>query len=172
MSRCCCGPRWPRRSRGQGLRVSDLDGADRLVAPSAVRLATDPAAAFAEADIVLVTVKSGDTAAMAELIAEHGASGATVVSLQNGVGNVDVLLARLGGMARVVAGMVPFNVVQTRAAGRAAALPSRDQRDRPDRRRRGRVARGARREGRGGGREPRTWPACCGASCCSTSTMR
>ena len=40
-----------------------------------------------------------------------------VVSLQNGVGNVDVLLARLGGMARVVAGMVPFNVVQTREAG-------------------------------------------------------
>ena len=97
----------------RGLRVSDLDGADRLVASSAVRLATDPAAAFAEADIVLVTVKMRDTPAMAELIAEHAPSGVTVVSLQNGVGNVDVLLARLGGMARVVAGMVPFNVVQT-----------------------------------------------------------
>jgi 2-dehydropantoate 2-reductase len=41
----------------------------------------------------------------------------TVVSLQNGVGNVDVLLARLGGMARVVPGMVPFNVVQTLSQG-------------------------------------------------------
>jgi 2-dehydropantoate 2-reductase len=102
-----------------GLRVSDLDAADRLAAPSAVRLATDAAAAFAEADIVLVTVKSGDTAAMAELIAEHAPSGVTVVSLQNGVGNVDALLARLGGMARVVPGMVPFNVVQTRAGGEA-----------------------------------------------------
>ena len=102
-----------------GLRVSDLDGADRVLPPSAVRLATDPAAAFAEADIILVTVKSGATAAMAGLIAEHAASGATVVSLQNGVGNVDVLLARLGGMARVVPGMVPFNVVQTRAEGQA-----------------------------------------------------
>jgi 2-dehydropantoate 2-reductase len=40
-----------------------------------------------------------------------------VVSLQNGVGNVDVLLSRLGGMGRVVAGMVPFNVVQTLDAG-------------------------------------------------------
>jgi 2-dehydropantoate 2-reductase len=100
-----------------GLRVSDLDGMDRPVPASAVRLATDPAAALAQADIVLVTVKSGDTAAMAELIAEHGPSGATVLSLQNGVGNVDVLLARLGGMARVVAGMVPFNVVQTHAKG-------------------------------------------------------
>jgi 2-dehydropantoate 2-reductase len=97
----------------QGFRVSDLDGADREVAPSAVRLATDPAAAFAEADIILVTVKSGATEAMAGLIVEHAMSGATVVSLQNGVGNVDVLLARLGGMARVVPGMVPFNVVQT-----------------------------------------------------------
>jgi 2-dehydropantoate 2-reductase len=102
-----------------GLRVSDLDGADRVLAPSAVRLATDAAAAFAEADTILVTVKSGATEAMAGLIAEHAVSGVTVVSLQNGVGNVDVLLARLGGMARVVPGMVPFNVVQTLAAGQA-----------------------------------------------------
>jgi 2-dehydropantoate 2-reductase len=100
-----------------GLRVSDLDGVDRVLAPSDVRFATDPEAALAEADIILVTVKSGATQAMAELIAEHAASGATVVSLQNGVGNVDVLLARLGGMARVVSGMVPFNVVQTLAEG-------------------------------------------------------
>jgi 2-dehydropantoate 2-reductase len=100
-----------------GLRLSDLDGADRLLAAGAVRLATDPAAAFAEADVILVTVKSGDTPAVAGLISEHAPSGVTVVSLQNGVGNVDVLLARLGGMARVVPGMVPFNVVQTRAEG-------------------------------------------------------
>jgi 2-dehydropantoate 2-reductase len=100
-----------------GLLISDLDGADRVLAPSAVRLATDPEAAFAEADIILVTVKSGATEAMAGLIAEHAVSGATVVSLQNGVGNVDVLLARLGGMARVVPGMVPFNVVQTQEKG-------------------------------------------------------
>jgi 2-dehydropantoate 2-reductase len=100
-----------------GLRVSDLDGADRLLTATAVRLATDPDAAFAEADIILVTVKSGGTEAMAGLIAEHAGSGPTVVSLQNGVGNVDVLLARLGGMARVVPGMVPFNVVQSHAQG-------------------------------------------------------
>jgi 2-dehydropantoate 2-reductase len=102
-----------------GLRVSDLEGADRLVAPSAVRLATDPEAAFAEADIVLVTVKSGNTSAMAQLIAEHAPSGVTVLSLQNGVGNVDVLLALLGGLGRVAAGMVPFNVVQSREHGAA-----------------------------------------------------
>jgi 2-dehydropantoate 2-reductase len=97
-----------------GLRITDLDGTDRLVAPSALRLATDPAAAFAEADVILVTVKSGDTRDMAALIAQHAPSGTSVVSLQNGVGNVEALLARLGGMACVVPGMVPFNVVQTR----------------------------------------------------------
>jgi len=96
-----------------GLRISDLDGADRVLPPTATKLATDPAAAFAEADIVLVTVKSGNTEAMARLLAEHGPSGTTVVSLQNGIGNADVLLARLGGMCRIVPGMVPFNVVQT-----------------------------------------------------------
>ena len=91
---------------------------------------------FAEADIILVTVKSGATAAMAELIAEHAPSGVTVVSLQNGVGNVDVLLARLGGMARVGAG---HGALQCRADARqrrAGALPSRHQRHDPDRRRR------------------------------------
>ncbi len=100
-----------------GLRISDLAGADRVLPTSAVRLATDPAAAFADAEIILVTVKSGDTAAMAELIARHAPSGVTVLSLQNGVGNADMLLARLGGMGRVVAGMVPFNVVQSHGDG-------------------------------------------------------
>lgn len=96
-----------------GLRISDLTGADHVLAAAAIRIATDPAPAFARADIILVAVKSGATAAMADLIAEHADTGATVVSLQNGVGNADVLLARLGGMSRVVPGMVPFNVVQT-----------------------------------------------------------
>jgi len=105
---------------GHGLRISGLDGADRLLPSSAIKLATDPAAAFAEAEIILVTVKSGATDAMAGSIAEHARSGATVVSLQNGVGNVDLLLARLGGMGRVVPGMVPFNVVQTHGEGQAA----------------------------------------------------
>jgi 2-dehydropantoate 2-reductase len=100
-----------------GVRVSDLDGADRALAPSAIKPATDPAAAFAGAEIVLVTVKSGDTAAIARLIAEHAPAGVIVVSLQNGVGNVDVLLASVGGMGRVVPGMVPFNVVQSHGDG-------------------------------------------------------
>ena len=104
----------------QGLRISDLNGSNRLLAPPAIKLATDPAAAFAEADIILVTVKSGATAAMAGLIAEYASSGVTVVSLQNGVGNADLLLERLGGMGRIVAGMVPFNVMQSQGSGEPA----------------------------------------------------
>ena len=102
-----------------GLRISNLDGVDRTLPPTEVRLATDPAAAFAGADIILITVKSADTSEMADLIAEHAISGVTVVSLQNGVGNVDLLLERIGAMARIVPGMVPFNVLQTHEAGTA-----------------------------------------------------
>jgi 2-dehydropantoate 2-reductase len=47
---------------GQGLRISDLDGENRVVAPGAIKLATDPSIAFADADVILVTVKSGATA--------------------------------------------------------------------------------------------------------------
>ena len=44
-----------------GLRISDLEGADRTLPSPALTLATDPGAALAAAQIVLVTVKSGAT---------------------------------------------------------------------------------------------------------------
>jgi 2-dehydropantoate 2-reductase len=100
-----------------GLRISDLDGADRTLPASALTLTADPGAALAGAQIVLVTVKSGTTAEMAGLIARHAPAEAVVVSLQNGVGNLDVLRAHLAATQRPVAGMVPFNVVQTRGEG-------------------------------------------------------
>jgi 2-dehydropantoate 2-reductase len=59
---------------------------------------------------VLVTVKSADTADVADQIAQHAPEDAVVVSLQNGIGNVALLRERLGGR-RVLAGMVPFNVI-------------------------------------------------------------
>lgn len=54
------------------------------------------AAAVAGAELVLVCVKSGDTAAAARQMAPHLAPGAAVVSMQNGVGNEDRLSAVLG----------------------------------------------------------------------------
>lgn len=99
-----------------GMRLSDLNGGDGALAAGAIELTADPAAAFARADVILVTVKSGATEEMAGIIARHAPPSAVVVSLQNGVGNVDRLRAQLGGRHAVVGGMVPFNVVQTREA--------------------------------------------------------
>lgn len=96
-----------------GLRVSDLDGHDEILPPTVLKFSSDPEAAFQSADIVLVTVKSRDTAAMAELIAAHAPKDTIVVSLQNGVENARVLRRAVGPKRKVVDAMVPFNVVQT-----------------------------------------------------------
>jgi 2-dehydropantoate 2-reductase len=64
---------------------------------------------LADANVILVTVKSTDTAEAADLIARQGAPGTIVISLQNGMSNADVLRAKLPGQT-VLAGMVPFNV--------------------------------------------------------------
>ena len=92
-----------------GLRLTDFDGSEKKLGAGQLALSEDPSI-FHSAGIVLVTVKSADTAAMAEQIAQHAPEDAVIVSLQNGVGNVGVLRERLGGR-RVLAGMVPFNVI-------------------------------------------------------------
>jgi 2-dehydropantoate 2-reductase len=100
---------------GNGLRLTSFEGLDRKVASNQLTLSDDPAI-FGDAGVVLVTVKSADTAGMADIIARHAPADAIVVSLQNGIGNVAVLRERLPGR-RVLAGMVPFNVVSA-GAGR------------------------------------------------------
>ncbi|MGX4768793.1 2-dehydropantoate 2-reductase [Bradyrhizobium guangdongense] len=92
-----------------GLRLTDFDGSEQKLDAGRLALSEDPAI-FHSAGIVLVTVKSADTADIADQIARHAPQDAVIVSLQNGVGNVAVLNERLGGR-RVLAGMVPFNVV-------------------------------------------------------------
>lgn len=90
-----------------GLRLTDYDGLDlHLSDPS---ITQDAAVALDGADLVLVCVKSGDSAAMAEQIATHAPT-AQVISLQNGVANAASLRAALP-QADVRAAMVPFNVV-------------------------------------------------------------
>lgn len=101
-----------------GLRVTDNEGRERLVELPTIEVTTEPAGAMADADVVLVTVKSGATAEMAELIAAHAPRDAPVVSLQNGIGNADMLRRALPEHT-VLAGMVPFNVVQRSDAGAA-----------------------------------------------------
>ena len=94
-----------------GLAIFDLGGRRRPLAPDRLEASADPAVALEGAGIVLVTVKSGATAEMAELVAAHAPADAVVVSLQNGVVNARTLRQVLGDR-RVLAGMVPYNVVQ------------------------------------------------------------
>ncbi len=97
-----------------GLRLTDLYGAsldvDAARLSESGALATD-AAALAGCDVVIVTVKSGDTAAAGAALAPVMKEGAVVVSLQNGVSNPAVLREALPGR-RVLAAMVPFNVLR------------------------------------------------------------
>ena len=92
-----------------GLRPTSFEGFDRTIDAKAFTLSDDPSI-FADAGVVLVTVKSADTSEMADIIARSAPPDVVVVSLQNGVGNVEVLRNRLPGR-RVLGGMVPFNVI-------------------------------------------------------------
>jgi 2-dehydropantoate 2-reductase len=94
---------------GNGLRLTSFEGLDRNIPSNQLTLSENPSI-FGDAGVVLVTVKSADTAEIADVIATHAPADAVIVSLQNGVGNVAVLRQRLPGR-RVLAGMVPFNVI-------------------------------------------------------------
>ena len=65
----------------------------------------------AGADLILVTVKSAATREAGEQLAPWVAKGTPVVSLQNGISNAAQLQSAMPG-ATVLAGMVPFNVLQ------------------------------------------------------------
>ncbi|MBW4933592.1 2-dehydropantoate 2-reductase [Marinobacter sp. F4206] len=72
---------------------------------------TEDAAQAANADLVLITVKSAATADAAKSLAKYLRPGTPVVSLQNGISNAEEIRRHLPD-ARVCAGMIPFNVVQ------------------------------------------------------------
>jgi 2-dehydropantoate 2-reductase len=90
-----------------GLTVSDYSGWQRHL--TNVDYRTDPAI-LGEADIVLLTVKSADTATAAQEIGQKCRKGVLVINFQNGVGNVDILRAELGDWVEIAPGMIPFNV--------------------------------------------------------------
>ena len=95
--------------KSNGLRLTSFEGFDQTIDANQFVLSENPSI-LADAAVALVTVKSADTPAMADVIARHAQPDVVIVSLQNGVGNVAVLRDRLPGR-RVLGGMVPFNVI-------------------------------------------------------------
>lgn len=95
--------------KAHGYTLTDLHGRQAKLEASRIRFTTD-AQVLQLADYVLVTVKSRDTLAAADMLRMHAKPHATIVSFQNGVGNAELLAQQLPQM-NVIAGMVPFNVV-------------------------------------------------------------
>jgi 2-dehydropantoate 2-reductase len=93
----------------RGLSLSRYDGFKSTLKPE--QYAVGSVGNLANCEMVLFCTKSGDTEAAALELAKTLKPGATVISLQNGVGNVE-LLKRLLSPYEVVAGIVPFNVVR------------------------------------------------------------
>lgn len=94
----------------QGLWLTDYAGLGRRIVAERLTLSTDPSV-LDRAGMVLVTVKSDATRALATEIANRVPAAAPVVSLQNGRAASKVLGEVLAGRD-VRAGMVPFNVVR------------------------------------------------------------
>ncbi len=91
-----------------GLLLTHFEDEEVLLPASNIEMSTDPAI-LAEADIILVAVKSGATEMIAADIARHASAHAVIVSLQNGITNASKLSE--GAAPRpVAAGMVPYNV--------------------------------------------------------------
>jgi 2-dehydropantoate 2-reductase len=103
-------PRMLQVLRSQGLRLTDLDGADRTLAPGelAVAEAIPPGARPA---LVLLTVKSAATADAARALGAALPPGTLVVSMQNGASNA-AIAHQAAPSLRVLPGMVPFNVAE------------------------------------------------------------
>ncbi|MCP5162082.1 MAG: 2-dehydropantoate 2-reductase [Hahellaceae bacterium] len=92
-----------------GLRLTDWQGRDEIVAEKNLHFVTD-ASALENADIVLVCVKGAATSSAAQELQTFLPAGKLVVSFQNGIQNARTLKNLLPSHT-VIAGMVPFNVI-------------------------------------------------------------
>lgn len=93
-----------------GLTLSDLLGFHEHIEASALDVTTDMRAASA-AELILITVKSGATDGAAGELASVLTRPALIASFQNGLHNGQRLQDRLP-QHRVLAGMVPYNILQ------------------------------------------------------------
>jgi len=98
----------------RGLAIDGIWGEHRV---AGLRTATDLSAIEGKFDAVLLTVKSFDTAAMTRAIAPRLKADGFVISLQNGLGNIETVESIVGG-ARTLGARVIFGA-EIRAPGRA-----------------------------------------------------
>jgi 2-dehydropantoate 2-reductase len=94
----------------EGLQLTELDGTVRRVP---LRIGVDPEA-VGPADLVLVLVKAHQTRAAAALLPALAGPGGLVLTLQNGIGNVE-MLAQAIGPRRLVAGVMMAGVTKIAA---------------------------------------------------------
>jgi 2-dehydropantoate 2-reductase len=87
-----------------GLRVTGLLGES---CARGIELAADSAELEGRYDLILCTVKPYDTASLANAIVDRLAPGGVIVSMQNGLGNLEALGARFG-ISRVLGARVIF----------------------------------------------------------------
>lgn len=102
-------PRVIAEIENNGLTITDLSGGLDHVPADNLKL-TDNPDCLANADLVLVTVKSSATAEIAALIKAQAPVQSAIVSLQNGLSGITILSSVLPERD-VRAGMVGFNVV-------------------------------------------------------------
>ncbi|MBU2981372.1 2-dehydropantoate 2-reductase [Lentibacter algarum] len=95
-----------RKLASSNLHLTGFDGLDARAAPEVM----NSPEALANADVVLVCVKSGATAEVGQMLAKHAPKTTVIVSLQNGLQNAETLRAELSGHD-VRAAVVGFNVV-------------------------------------------------------------
>lgn len=98
-----------------GLLATDYQGRKDYIDYSSITYSTDMGR-LAQANYILVTVKSGDTAYVATSIQAFAQPNAIVVSFQNGIKNTQIL-HNLLPKHRIVKGMVPFNVLYNNKGG-------------------------------------------------------
>ena len=94
-----------------GLSLTHFERPPIKISPDKIKYYLEPRL-IAEADVILVTVKSQDTETAGKSIAQYAKNNALIISFQNGVNNVSVLKNALPENT-VVGGVVPFNVTGT-----------------------------------------------------------
>ena len=92
-----------------GLKLSDWTGRSESLTPQQFNVSLEKDI-FKGADLILVCVKSKDTAEMAQTIKDSGNTTASIFSLQNGVANTQEIRQVLPHHT-VLTVMVPYNVV-------------------------------------------------------------